>query len=531
MGIARAITRNTSYIFLSQVAQKLVNVVFVAVAARLLGAEGYGEFLLVTSMVLVTTAFANFGMRPLIVRMMARETERTGELLSNALALRMVLAVCAYGILLAFVNLVGYARDVRLLTTIAGTTILFQVMRDSLDAVLIANQRMKLLGLLAALEAFTATVVGISILWLGFGLGWLFAAGVGVDALYVSARMGLIQRRIVRFRPRFEGAVVKALVVGCVPFLLAFLLGFMDTKIDILMLSLIPGPIDTNLAIGYYGPAHTILMAVMLLPRSLNQVLIPVVSRKIYVEQAVVRDLVEKATKFVILTVSFPVILLTTMFSHQIVGLFFGPQYGPTADALSILGWAYGFYALNLPSHSILGSSKEMRYFLPLLAGSFLLNVTLNFLLIPRYSYVGAAMGSVIVLALGFCCRFYFLHRILDMRLSAARPYVKLFLILFLTLTVGYAVRRHLPWLVAAVVIALVYGALLYGFQAVEREEWRFMVDLIGRKLGGAGSYRSAPMRDGGMDELVSATSPDTARVGTGPVASAGALDDRPGRG
>ena len=126
-----------------------------------------------------------------------------------------------------------------------------------------------------------------------------------------------------------------------------------------------------------------------------------------------------------------------------------------------ILGWAYGFYALNLPSHSVLGSTKEMRYFLPVLAGSFVLNVALNFLLIPRYSYLGAAMGSTIVLALGFCCRFYFLHKILDMRLSAARPYLKLFLILLLTLAAGYAIRPQLPWMAVAVVIALVYGGLL----------------------------------------------------------------------
>jgi O-antigen/teichoic acid export membrane protein len=532
MGIARTITRNAFYIALSQVTQKLVHVVFVAVAARLLGAQGYGEFLLVSTMVLVTTTFANFGIRPLIVRMMSREKERTEELLSNVLAVRIVLAIGAYGILLAFVHLVSYSAEMRVLTTIAGTAILFHAIRDSLEAVLIAHERMKLLGVISALAAFIATVIGIAILWLGFGLRWLFVTNVAVEAFFVAVMAGLIWRRIARFSPRFEPVVVKALIIGCLPFLLAFLLGFMDTKVDILMLSLLKGPLDADLAIGYYGPAHTILLAVMLLPRSLNQVLIPVVSRKIYVEQAVVRDVVEKATKVVILTVSFPVILLTTLFSQEIVGILFGPQYSPTADALAILGWAYGFYALNLPSHSVLGSTKEMRYFLPVLGGSFLLNVALNFLLIPRYSYLGAAMGSVIVLALGFFCRFYFLNRILDMRLSASRAYVKLFLILFLTLAVGYVVRRHLPWVVAAVVIALVYGALLYAFRAVAPEEWRFVVGLVSTKLG-HGAAREATARregDGGTGAEFAATAAES-RVEREAVASAGALEDRCRRG
>jgi O-antigen/teichoic acid export membrane protein len=321
------------------------------------------------------------------------------------------------------------------------------VVQDSLEAVLLAHQRMKLLGAFWVTSTLSATVVGIGVLWAGFGLRWLFATNVAVQAVFVTLMAGLIWGRVARFRPRFDPVVVKALLVGSVP-LLVSLLAFMDNKVDILLLSLVKGPLAPDLAIGYYGPAHTILLAVMLLPRSINQALVPVISERIYVDQAVVRDMVEKSTKFVTLAVAFPVILVTTMFSREIVDILFGAQFGPTAPALAILGWAYGFYALNVPTHSVLGSTKEMRYFLPVLGGSFLLNILLDVLLIPHYSYLGAAMGSVIVLALGFLCRFYILHRILDMRLSAARQYVRLFLVLLLALSIGYAARTylHLPW-------------------------------------------------------------------------------------
>ncbi len=483
MGTARAITRNTFYIFVSGVMQKLVNVVFVAFAARLLGAHGYGQFLLVTTMVVVVSTLANLGIRPFIVRMLSREKERTGHILSNVLAVRTLLAGAAYGALVAFVHIAGYDPEVRVLTAIGGLAIFSTVAQDSLEAVLVAYQRMKLLGALSVMAAVVGTLAGVAVLLSGRGSRWLFAAHVAVDASFVMVTAALIWRRIVRFWPRFDPAVMKGLMMAGLPFLTAFLLGFMDSKVDILMLSLVKGPLDPNLAIGYYGPAHTILMAAMLLPKSLNQVLVPVVSQKIYLDQAAVREIVERATKFVILTVSFPIILLTTLFSEQIVAILLGSQYRPTAQALVILGWAYGLWALNIPSHSVLGSMKEMRHFLPVLAGSFLLNITLNFFLIPRYSYIGAAMGSVIVIALGFCARFYLLHRILDMQFSSARPYGKLFLVLLLTLAAGFGVRPHLPWMVAAVVIALVYGGLLYAWGAVEPEEWRFVAGLFGRKL------------------------------------------------
>jgi O-antigen/teichoic acid export membrane protein len=399
-----------------------------------------------------------------------------------------LLAVTAYGALVAFVHIAGYDREVRVLTAIGGIAIFSTVAQDSLEAVLVAYQRMKLLGGLSVMAAVVGTFAGVAVLWSGLGARGLFAAHVAVEASFVIVTASLIWRRIVRFRLRLDAAVMKGLIMAGLPFLAAFLLGFMDSRVDILMLSLVKGPLDSTLAIGYYGPAHTILMAAMLLPKSLNQVLVPVVSQKIYVEQAAVREIVEKATKLVILTVSFPIILLTTLFSEQIVAILLGSQYGPTAQALVILGWAYGLHALNIPSHSVLGSMKEMRHFLPLLAGSFVLNITLNFFLIPRYSYIGAAMGSVIVIALGFCGRFYLLHKILDMRLSSARPYGKLFLVLLLTLAAGFAVRPHLPWLAAAAVIAVAYGALLHALRAVEPDEWRFLAGLLGR---GRGSHRA----------------------------------------
>jgi O-antigen/teichoic acid export membrane protein len=496
MGLGRAIGRNVFYIYFSQVVRKLANLVFVMVAARLLGAQGYGDFLLVTTMVLTVTAFANFGLRPLIVRMISRETQRTDELLSNVLVVRGALAVLAYAALLAFVHVADYGGDLRALVAIGGIAILFNVVQDSFEAVMLAHQRMRLLGSISVVAALVTASVGVATLRSGLGLRWLFVASVVVQALLAMVMAGLIWRRIARFWPRLELAVAKPLLAASLPFLLAFLLGFMDTKIDVLMLSLVAGPVEPRLAIGYYGPAHTILMGLMLLPRSLNQVLVPVVSQRIYEDQAAVRDIVEKATKFVVLAVSFPVILFTTLFSREIVAILFGPQFGPAAPALAILGWAYGFYALNLPSHSILGSTREMRVFLPVLAGSFVLNVALNLLLIPRYSYLGAAMGSTIVLALGFCARFYFLHRILDMRLSAARPYVKLFLVLLLALFAGYAIRPRLPWLVVALVTALVYGGLVYALRAVEPDEWRFFAGLLRRRIGNETSGRDAAVAE-----------------------------------
>jgi O-antigen/teichoic acid export membrane protein len=484
MGLAKGITRNTFYVFASQIVQKLVNVGFIAGSARLLGAKGYGDYVLVSTMVIVATTIANFGMRPMIIRMVSREKDRAASLLSNVLAVRVGSAGLVYLLLIAFAYLAGYPAEIRTLVLIGGMAILFNTMQDALDSVLIGFERMRVLGIFIVLSAILFTTTGIAVLWLGLGLRWLFSVNVAVEALFVLISGFFIWTRLARFGLSVDFAVVKAVLVGCFPFFIALLFGFTDTKVDVLMLSLVPGPMPSDLAIGYYGPAHSILMTILLLPRSLNMALVPVVSQKIYVDQDAVRNLIENSTKFIMITISLPLILLTTLFSEQVVGIVLGPKFLETATALAILGWAYAFQAINLPSHSVLGSTKELRYFLPMLAASFVLNIVLDFILIPYFSFRGAAMGSVIVLAAGFFGRFYFLGKILGTRWSAALPYLRLFVILGVTLGAAYLLKPHVPWLLLAAVVAVLYVGLLFAFRTIEKEEWSFVAGLMGRRLG-----------------------------------------------
>jgi len=484
MGTGAGITRNTFYVFSSQVVQKLVNVCFIAIAARVLGTSHYGQYVLVSTMVFTATAIANFGIRPMIIRLVSRDRERAKELLSNVLALRFVSAFAAYLVLLLFVRLAGYPPETQTLTCIGGIAILMNCMQDALDAILVAFERMKVLGLFVVLTALLFTSSGVAVLRLGLGLRWLFTVNILVDALVFFLSGAFIWLRLVKFRLAVDLAVVREVLVGCWPFFLVFIFGFMDTRVDILLLSIVPGPIDRQVAIGYYGPAHSILMTIILLPRSLNWALVPVISKKIYIEQDVVRDLVEKATKFVMIAISFPLILFTSLFSEPIVRLIFGDQFLPTATALAVLGWAYAFQALNLPSYSVLGSVKELRHYLPILIASFILNILLDVLLIPHFSFVGAALGSVIVVGAGFFARFYFLGKILDTKWSATWPYLRLFAVLGVTLGAAYLVRAYLHWALLAALVATMYALLLYASGAIARDEWLWASGLIARRFG-----------------------------------------------
>ncbi len=482
MTVVRKLAKNAFYVFSSQIANKILGVVFIVYAARLLGAEAYGIFTLVSTMVLIAVNFTNFGITPMVIRRISKDNAIAEPLLSNMLAIRLVFALIAYALLVLVVNLHGYSPEIKVLVYIAGIAILSENLILSFETVYIAYERMKIWGAMTISSSLAFSILGIAVLAAGFWLTAVFLVKVIVGAGIAIFSAYFMWKKFFAFRPRFDPDLGKEILIQSFPFFLVLILGILINKIDIIMLSMIKGPVDENLAIGYYSPAHNILFTLMILPKSIHMALLPVVSRKIYLDHDFVRKAVEKATKFIMVGVSFPIILVTTFFSKEIITVVFGQRFLPAASALAILGWAYAFQALAISSQSVLGSSKELKEYLPLLFGLFVLNVLLNLVLIPKYSYVGASIATSITFFLSFVGRFYFLRKILQVTASEIMDYLKLGVLLAGILGFAYLIQGHVEWYVLALVITLSYLASLYLFRVFNKEEVAFVTSWLRAK-------------------------------------------------
>lgn len=479
MTTAKRVAKNTFYVLLAQIINKIFNMIFIVYSARLLGAKLYGIFVLVNTMVLISSTFTNCGIRAMIVRKISKDYSRAAELLSNILSLRLCLSAVVYLLLALFVNLSSYPTEIKTLVYIAGIVIVFNIFTNSFEIIYISFEKMKMLSVFATLSSLSFTILAIIVLASGYKLKALFSINVLVGAIFAVSSGYFIWKHFVRFNLKFDLHLITNILMQSLPFFAAIILNILNTKIDIMMLSTIKGPIDSNFAVGYYAPAHNILLGLMIFPRSLNTALLPVISQKIYSDHEFVRESVEKATRFVMIGISFPIILATTFFSKEVVTVIFGPDYIQSASALMILGWAYAFYALNIPTHSVLGSSKELKHFLPLLFCVFVLNIVLNYILIPKYSYIGASVATLTVLFLGFIGRFFFLRKILEVKVSEIKGYLKLLLVLGLSLGCVFLIKSFLSWPVLVISTITIYFLFLYVFRCIKKDEITFFSNWV----------------------------------------------------
>ncbi|MDS0300240.1 flippase [Halogeometricum sp. S1BR25-6] len=91
-----------------------------------------------------------------------------------------------------------------------------------------------------------------------------------------------------------------------------------------------------------------------------------------------------------------PLILVFSVFSADLVRIFFGPEYLPASDALSVLVAGLFFNVLVGPNGATAKAINRPRVDMVSAAVGFVVNILLNLLLIPRSGILGAAIATVI---------------------------------------------------------------------------------------------------------------------------------------
>src|SRR5687768_11568252 len=102
----RSVLRNFTAYGLAHIADRIIAFVFIIYAARKLGPEVFGQFMLIGTYVMFFGLTFRTGLMPVAVREIVRRRDNPGPVLEQVLSLRLVLGLAAYAALLLIVALV-----------------------------------------------------------------------------------------------------------------------------------------------------------------------------------------------------------------------------------------------------------------------------------------------------------------------------------------------------------------------------------------------------------------------------------------
>jgi O-antigen/teichoic acid export membrane protein len=430
-GSTRLVAKNTLLLTLGLLAGRALALLVLRKMTPLLGPDGIGIWGLATDLTTILLTMANFGLGVLVTREIARARGMTWPIFWAALRVRWLMGIAGYLILIGYVRISGLGSLAQAAVLVTGLAIFVETTSMTCDAVLQAHDRV---------EYQTGGQLVSAVVYFGLAY-WFLVAGHGLMGVIWANLLSRLARLAVMVPLMFQqtgswrgrpapaaprpeegagaarGSARWMMRLG-LPLFLSTTFGILYYKVDVVMLMSFVGEAAT----GIYVLGHRALDVLMLGPNIFATALFPVMARY---GPAATRDaarLGERSLRFMMLAV-LPVTLLVAVAAAPVIGWFDRQgQFPASVAVLQLVIWGLPFQGANMIYNRLLITAGRERSFIVIALVAMLANVSLNLLLIPRYSYFGAAAATVTSLAVSSAMHTFFARRT-ALRFSSLRAW------------------------------------------------------------------------------------------------------------
>ena len=462
MSIARKIFINTVAQTAGKIIAIAVGLLNLGLLTRYLGEQGFGQYSTVLAFLGFVVTFADLGLYLYVVREISREGAASHKIISNALGLRLVLSLasllCGAVIALFF----PYAAVVKKTMFLGILALVFA----SLYQVLIGIFQKHLVQYLTLIAEVAGRVFNLLLVYLfirqGLGLPY-FILALTVGNFVIFSLTVLYAKRYESFGIAFDFQFWKKILAVSWPLAFSVILNLIYFKTDTLILSVY----HSAESVGVYSLPYKILEVSLAFPGMFVGLIMPILSRHAFSTWDKFQAVLQRAFDALLLT-AIPMVISTWFFSEQIINLVKGQvSYQDSPAVFRILIFATAIIFLGtLFGYAVVAVDRQKAMIWGYLAGA-VIGLVSYFLLIPKYSYFGAAYGTVLTELVVACVAYVLVRQSMPAGLSLKTALSSLPAVLILIL---FFKIFHFGWVVEMASGLIVYLVLLFAFRALPLE-------------------------------------------------------------
>lgn len=405
-----------------------------------------------------------------MTREISQDNASEEHIASNFFTLRLISAVFFLTSTSIVVFFLPYASDVRTGVALASPAYVLL----SLSQVCMGIFQKYLALHKAAIAEVAGRAGQLALVWMfvqkGAGLHAFLTAVVGGAVLIFLVNIFFV-RHIIPIRLRWDIPYWKQVIPTAIPVAASIIFTLLYFKTDTIMLSLMRPQEE----VGIYGAAYKVLETLAFFPAMFVGIMLPILSRVSLRKEEFIQ--VFQGAFRVLSMAALPVMIGGALTSATIIDIIAGNEFRAAAEPLRILFMAVGVIFLgNLAGQSAvaLGLQKKAMW---IYCGGMLVNIGANFLIIPQFSYMGAAWTTLATEA-GVTLGLFMLIRQASGAGPDLRGIARSFAAAFLLGVAVYVLAQPLgapqtPLLFVSIVLlgAALYFALLFIFGAVSKKE------------------------------------------------------------
>lgn len=356
---------------------------------------------------------------------------------------------------------VGASRVTTVSVALASAGMAFDGIARVQFAAFWAWERMDLETLVTGVQEAAYLIGTAVVLALGGGPLTVLVVFVASRALGAAWGWAVVGRRL--GGPAWPRAELRSLgraLKGCTTFAINDTLTLTYARFDSVMLGVFKGPVP----VGLYNAVTNLVLYFTVIARSVNRALYPRMGRAWPAQPQVFGRLRDLSMRIIAL-LSMPIAIGSLLLAPRTIGFLYGPKFAPALLTYQLLVLVIPVRMAGNTISLSLAATDRQRSRTVAVAAAAVLNIGLNFYFIPRWSYLGAAMTTVI------CETLVLVAYALSLRKATGRS--ELFrahgwpLLACVPLAAGILLTRHQPWLVSVAAGTAGYGLAVAALAAL----------------------------------------------------------------
>jgi O-antigen/teichoic acid export membrane protein len=399
------ILANMGWLLADRVLRVFVSLLLGAWVARYLGPEQFGKLNYAIALVSLFSVFATLGLEEIVIRDLVAYPQKKDKIINTCLSLRLVSTLTSIGVISLILSLI-HSGDILLQKVIFLVSLILipQIIIDTIDLWFKSQVNSKYSVIIKDICLIFSSLAKVILLlykaplpaFIGVILCEVTVSALALVWLY-SWQSNRISPKVIDF------SIARRLIKDGWPMIFSGLAVVIYTRVDQVMLGILAG----HGALGLYSAATKVSEAWNFIPIIVVSSLYPkIVASRQGDDSGFYRNIQRLYNLMVVL--SYGVVLFFTLFSGVLVSLIYGAQYTDTARILPILMGTSLFSSLGMARSSFLMTMNWATLQLATVSIACLINVGLNYLLIPRHGGYGAAVATLLsqglaVYGLCFC--------------------------------------------------------------------------------------------------------------------------------
>lgn len=360
--------------------------------ARNLGAESFGLVNYASAFLGIFSAITGLGLQSIVVRDLIANPNGKFETLGTALVLQIIAGLICYLSLVLIISYIHPSDEItKFYVIISGSILLFKFS----DVFIYWFESQLLSKYVVIIQNFSLLIfAGFKFYIIREKLPFFYFAWVTVlEILFISVALiwALEKKQLSIYNFKITSLRCYELISECWPLLFSNMAILIYMRLDQIMIGHLVG----NEEVGIYSAATRVGELFYFIPMIFMSSIFPSVIKTRNTNKELYFLNFQRIYSFLIF-ISLIIILLISIFSSDIILLLFGDSFKESSVVLSIHILSSPFVFLGVASgHYFIIENKLLLGFYRTLIG-LIINLSINFILIPNYGATGAAVATLI---------------------------------------------------------------------------------------------------------------------------------------